>query len=599
MTTQQPTDLDVFPDMLARNDLNLMARDVFGEKYSDVKHILYPTPAYRAFPIKKRDGGIRIIHEPSQALKNLQLKALEYLQKQQNIVRPCVHGFVKGRSILTNAQAHCDREASFLLNIDLKDFFPSITFFRVRGIFQKPPFSFSFEVATVFAQLCTHNGSLPQGAPTSPYLSNLVCRSLDRDLMALAKRHRCTYTRYADDMTFSFSVRSASILPEKICRFDGGAVVLGEDLRAIISRHTFSINEKKTRISSRNTRQEVTGLIINKFPNVSRRFVDEVRGALHAWDKHGYQAAQKVWEERVVGTKDRPVNERAWPRQTRCGSPPKLYNYLWGKLLFIRMVRREDDPLYNRLAERYNALIGSAVANNSKAPRLPVHFEVQSNEHAHKALYVVEWDGDAPRTDRSGETEYVGGQGTAFAYRRRDMLVTCEHVFRSELEGGGQSDYKNVKGAKLNAIHVATNTEWPATVLHRDQGRDLAVLRIDKPRSNMNMRHFVANPSPAGQMQAGLLLGFPNWTKSRQASIQQATVTSVFTKGALKRFEIDSMIRKGNSGGPVVAAGFGVLGIAQEGATQAEGNNQCLCVSELDNWLDSLHLDRVFQPNTA
>jgi RNA-directed DNA polymerase len=573
-----------------RADVNMMSTAVFKQTYSEVMPVIYPSPKYRAFVIKRRDGGSRLIQEPRLAVKELQLKALAFMKQHQDDSKPCVHGFVKGRSILTNAEAHCDRQPTFVLNIDLTDFFPSITFFRVRGALQKAPFGFSHEVSTVLAHLCTLNGTLPQGAPTSPYLANLVCRSLDRDLMRLAQRHQAFYTRYADDITISFSVRKAANLPKSICEFDGGALTLGDELRALIQSHSFAINDKKSRISSRRTRQEVTGLVINEFPNVRRQFVDPVRGALNAWEKHGYLAAQRRWEERIANSVSMPLKQQVWSRQTRIGSPPQLSHYIWGKLLFIKMVRRENDPLYNRLAELYNGLVARdrEKVEGFVAPTLPVHFEVESADHAAKALYVIEWWRDVQVPGKSaGETEPVVVQGTAFAYRRNDLLITCEHVLRGEL-GAAKFDFDDVKADVLVAQNIATGTESPVTILHSDTARDLAVLSLDNPARNM--RHFVRGTDLAVATDQVWLLGFPNWTPKRPQSIEHTTISSVFTKGGLKRFEISNMIRKGNSGGPVTTKAFGLLGVAQEGAKQDEGNNACLCVSELDSWLDSLKL---------
>lgn len=578
---------------MARADVHVMAQQVFGlQSYDALAKIIYPSPKYRAFPIQKRDGGTRVIHEPRAAVKRLQLKALAYLQQHHDKTRPCVHGFVKGRSILSNAKEHCDREPTFVLNIDLKDFFPSITFYRVRGILLKAPFGFSMEVATVMAHLCTHDKLLPQGAPTSPYLSNLVCRALDRDLMQIAKRHHAFYTRYADDITFSFSVKKAASLPSSICEFDGGILKIGKELRELIEQHSFAINDKKSRISSRRTRQEVTGLVINKFPNVRRDFLNPIRGALHAWEKYGYLSAQEAWQASIDATSAKPLKERAWPRQTRTGSPPQLSNYLWGKLLFVRMVRQENDPLYNRLAEKYNALVfrDRKDVPDFLAPTLPLHFEVEGNDQAAKALYVIEWTRDVPLPVKPGEdpkTDFLYLQGTAFAYRCRDLLITCEHVFRADTHGV-KVDFEDEHGAVLTAQNIATNTESEATVLYRDIDRDLAVLKLKSPTPNM--RHFVRSNEPAVGQQPAVLLGFPNWTPKRPHNVVETRVSSVFKKGALQRFEISNLIRKGNSGGPVTSSSYGVLGVAQEGAKQDEGNDQCLCVTELDGWLATLDL---------
>jgi RNA-directed DNA polymerase len=513
-----------------RTDVRMMSQAVFEQPYSEVMSAIYPSPKYRAFVIKKRDGSSRLIHEPRLAVKKLQLKALGFMKQHQDASRPCVHGFVKGRSILTNAEAHCDHQPTFVLNIDLKDFFPSITFFRVRGALQKAPFGFSHEVSTVLAHLCTFGGTLPQGAPTSPYLANLICRSLDRDLMSLAQRHQAMYTRYADDITISFSVRKAANLPKSICEFDGGSLTLGEELRTLIESHSFAINEKKSRMSSRRTRQEVTGLVINEFPNVRRQFVDPVRGALSAWQKHGYLAAQQLWEKRIAGSHNKPLKERAWSRQTRTGSPPQLSHYLWGKLLFIRMVRRENDPLYNRLAELYNGLVARDKGKGFKAPTLPVHFAVESAEHAAKALYVIEWFRDVHVPgEPTGKTEPVYVQGTGFAYMRNDLLITCEHVLRGEL-GNAKFDFTDVKDDVLVAKNIATGTESPVTILHRDPARDLAVLRLVNPPHNK--RHFERRAELAVATHQAWLLGFPNWAPSgRRASSTPRSAASSLRAG--------------------------------------------------------------------
>lgn len=241
---------------------------------------------------------------------------------------PCVHGFTPKRSIVTNAKRHCSPKTQHLLNIDIEDFFPSITFYRVRGLLQKKPFECSYQVATVLAHLCTFYGTLPQGSPMSPLLANLVCRGLDRDLMKLAKRHRATYTRYADDITFSFSVRRTGALPANICSFDSGILTLGEELRAIFAAHTFRINPSKSRLSTRLNRLEVTGITINQNPNVKRTFIDRIRGALHAWDKYGYPLADAEWKNKLRDDGGEPYEKRSWKRQTRRSSTPALKNVL-------------------------------------------------------------------------------------------------------------------------------------------------------------------------------------------------------------------------------------------------------------------------------
>ncbi len=562
-----------------------MSREAFGRSYADIKKLIYPRPRYRAFLLHKRRGGVRVIQEPYFKVKALQDKALAFLKKYGAEPKPCAHGFVDGRSTVTNARAHWEQQPRFVLNLDLQDFFPSITFYRVRGLLQKGPFNFSHGVATVLAHLCTLDGVLPQGAPTSPYIANLICRGLDRDLMALARRHRSTYTRYADDLTFSFSVRDASRLPSNLCTYDGGVLTIGEELKALIQSHSFRIHDGKTRISSVHSRQEVTGITINAFPNVPRKFVDKIRGGLHAWQRWGYAGAQAEWERRLKDPGSKGLSGKAWQRQTRTETPPRLSNLLWGRLLYLRMVRGKEDALYTRLAERYNALVDQAkvLDKTFRAPKLPVSAVVKGQDDIQRATYVVEWLGDAPRPDGQ-DTEVVSAQGTAFAYKRSDLLITCDHIFRFELQGASK-DIADVPGAQLTVSMPSTGREWAATLVHRDVDRDLAVLQIAADLAGL--RHFSGVEAPATRHQPAWLIGFPNWTPGRGVDVQRTAVTNAFARSGLRRLDTSALIRQGNSGGPLVDDSFRVIGVAEQGATQETGNNECLCATELDAWLMS------------
>jgi len=569
-----------------------MSHHLLGVSYSELKKLIYPHPPYKSFTISKRNGAPRIIHEPRRRLKDLQKKLLDYLYKSAGPAKPCVHGFTPKRSIVTNAKIHCSPRTQHLLNIDIEDFFPSITFYRIRGLLQKKPFEFSYPVATVLAHLCTLNGVLPQGAPTSPLLANLTCRSLDRDLMALARRHRATYTRYADDITFSFSVRHSNSLPGNICSFDSGILTLGDELRAIFSSHSFRINPNKSRLSTRLHRLEVTGITINEFPNVKRAFIDRIRGALHAWEVYGYDLAQAAWEKCVMDSTSEGYEKRPWKRRTRSGAIPALRNILWGKLLYVRMVRGSDDLLYIRLAKRFNAL---CAREKGKGPNmrssLPVDAIVRTQASAEDAVFVIEWIGDY-KIPGLNTVEAVGGQGTAFAYRDAG-LITCDHVlgFSGDVQGQHvETDFqsKDVIGATLTIINPETGKSWPARVVHRDADHDLAIVRFDlaDPPSH---HHFIGMDQPIQIHSKGVLIGFPNHTAGKRANFLDEQVLMRYIRSTLARFEITGAgsIRQGNSGGPFVDEHYRVAGVAQQGAKHDCGNDECLCVTILDKWLST------------
>lgn len=249
-------------------------------KYSYLTYILYKTDItnlYSTFDIPKKNDGCRTILAPRNPLKKIQKnianllwdnysESHKTLKKKNRKIPSISHGFIKGKSIITNAQKH--RNKKIVLNVDLENFFDSFHFGRIRGFFIKNNnFKFPEDVATMLAQLVCYNGVLPQGAPSSPIITNLICEILDYRIVKLAKKYRVTYTRYADDLTFSSNERS---FDEKIPTFI-------EELTKIIQRSGFKINSTKTHFSNRSQRQVVTGLVVNRKINVKREYYKNTR----------------------------------------------------------------------------------------------------------------------------------------------------------------------------------------------------------------------------------------------------------------------------------------------------------------------------------
>jgi RNA-directed DNA polymerase len=286
---------------------------------------------YSVHAIPKKRGGQRVIQSPRPELKYIQHRFADRLYEIYQ-PRPAVHGFSYGKSIVTNAQSH-DR-SRYIFNVDLKDFFPSINFGRVRGMFLKPPYQVSEDAATVLAQICCYQNALPQGAPTSPVISNMICARLDGQLIRLAKKFRCLFTRYVDDITFS--LRSGGFPPE-IGYKEGNDVYVGDELRRIITTNGFEVNSEKVHLHSNRERQRVTGLIVNQKPNVPRRYIRQVRAIIHAWEKYGEDAAEEE-------------HARRYYRRTGCShSVPPLRSIIRGKLEFLKMVKGVSDPVYKNL----------------------------------------------------------------------------------------------------------------------------------------------------------------------------------------------------------------------------------------------------------
>ena len=235
-------------------------------------------PAYQEFHIAKPGGAKRFIQHPNAALKAVQTELNRYLQAVYYKVRPAsVHGFVvspndetRPRNIYTNAQVHV--KGAWFLNIDLQDFFHHVTEKMIRELFTSI-FAFDPDLAGLLTGLTTYKGRLPMGAPTSPVLSNFVLYFVDRFMEQLARHNDARYSRYADDLTFSFHVPP------------GEAFI--EEIRRNLESSGFRINEGKVRFQSRMEQPEITGLCIGKAtkPTLSKSYLKMLKKevAIYRW----------------------------------------------------------------------------------------------------------------------------------------------------------------------------------------------------------------------------------------------------------------------------------------------------------------------------
>ena len=373
------------PDEIRRKFANLRGRrdvaDLLEVSDGYLVYLLFVRPEpqrYRAFPIKKRSGGYRQINAPTLELKILQRRLNQVLQLVYN-ARPPVHGFVPGKSIVTNAQKHAG--AKYVLNLDLADFFPSINFRRVRGLFRSPPYSLPLNVASLLARICCHEDQLPQGAPTSPIVSNMICSRMDGQLWALARECDCMYTRYADDITFSTCL---STFPADLARIgaDTGAVLPGDRLVEMIVGNGFFFRYEKIRLQAHHQHQEVTGLTTNRKPNVSRTFVRQIRAMLYAWGRFGPDAAGREWRKVDKATRRRG---------------PYLVPYesvVRGKIEFVRMVKGKDDPVYCGLRKKLDAILNASPEKRPDITRVWIATEGSTDwPHLQAALQYFQAGG--------------------------------------------------------------------------------------------------------------------------------------------------------------------------------------------------------------
>lgn len=274
--------MDLIYKLRTRKDL----ASSLGIPYKKLTYILYKKGTdncYVSFHVPKRSGGEREICAPDDDLKEIQKKLASFLQDQRiqmqeerDVPQLLSHGFEPGKNIFTNAKIH--RNKRFVLNLDLEDFFGSIHFGRIVGYLEKHrSLELSHEVAVAIAQLCCYQGKLPQGAPTSPVLANMVSEVLDFRLLKIARKYRLDYTRYADDL--SFSTNDSTFLE----RYES----CYHELSGTIKHAGFAVNEKKTRLLYRDSKQTVTGLVVNKKINIDRRYYKETRAMAHQLYKTG------------------------------------------------------------------------------------------------------------------------------------------------------------------------------------------------------------------------------------------------------------------------------------------------------------------------
>lgn len=317
--------------------------------YCNPNHVFH---RYRQFKIKKKSGGFRQITAPRNQSYMMLLRSVNEILKAVYTPSNYAMGFTEKRSVVTNATMH--KSQNYVFNIDLKDFFPSIEQGRVMKRLTLAPFNFSPQIALLISGLCSMRVKreqtietkqhdldkqfmyvLPQGAPTSPIITNMICDTLDRRLAGLAKRFGICYTRYADDITFS----SMHYVYSKNGEFI-------KELTRIINSQGFVINEIKTRLQKLGSRQEVTGIIVSKKLNVTKKYVREIRSLLYIWDRYGYSEAMSRFFPKYKMEKG----------HIKKGNP-ELANVLDGKLIYLKMVKGDADSVYARLHTKFQGLV--------------------------------------------------------------------------------------------------------------------------------------------------------------------------------------------------------------------------------------------------
>ncbi len=539
---------DTFLKIQGHNEL----ASFFELTYPQLAKIIYKLGdeyKYHQFQIPKKNKGYRLISSPSKKLKAIQVKLKDVLYDIYP-TRPSAHGFSKGKSIVTNAESHLSK--TFIFNIDIADFFGSIHFGRVRNLFKSSPFNFNHSVATILAQICCFKNSLPQGAPTSPIISNMIAWKLDSQLQHLAKITNSTYTRYVDDISFSFTCRKQR-LPQEVVTIRDDEACSGNGLTKIIEDNGFNINYSKVRLCSTLSRMEVTGLTVNEFPNVKRQYVKQISSMLHAWRAYGYEKAEAEFNYK-------------YNRKYRASDKPKSYlHVIKGKLAFLRSVRTGRNSIFIKLATQFNDLV-------EEEHKFKIINITAPENNAVEALWVIESCYD----DEDGNLHSY--QGTGFQLKNVG-IVTCAHVVSES-----KTIFENLEAFKYSD----TTKKYKVNVERMCVHRDVAICSIEDDAELSPPKSCLEISEKELSMQDDVkLLGFPAYAPGQSHYIVDSKIAKIYPQSGVQKFEIDKLIREGNSGGPIINLESMVIGIALEGARKEAGHNGCLIISEVDEVLNS------------
>ena len=478
---------------------------------------------YKYLEIKKKHGGVRKIQAPASGLKLVQRK-LNQVLRAVYLPKSVAHGFIPGRDVVSNATEHSP--ARYILNVDLENFFDAITFPRVRGMFMAKPYLRNSDVATTLARLCCFQGRLPQGSPSSPVISNMISARMDSQLKVLARTHKCRYTRYADDLTFSTFVNK---FPPSLAEFAveelGGGLKIGHSLLEIIAGNGFKINPAKSRLQHSSGRQVVTGLTANRFPNVPQEFVRQIRAMLFAWDKFGAVPAAEHF------FKSHDFKERH--PESSLAAAAVFAKVVKGKIDYLGMVRGHESRAHLSLLEKY-ASLNPNYEWPAKLP--PRELKLSALE---TAVFAVE--GPA-------------SQGTAFNLSTFGLL-TCAHVV--------------INQSKLFVHQQGHAKQYPVSVFHVDEDRDLALLSFSGSEPPSLPKIEIAD-LPAKKEDQIILMGYPTTGPSVSSSIDRGAITGTYNRSGQSRHSISCSIFKGNSGGPVLDRNFRLIGIAANGPSKLD-----------------------------
>lgn len=511
--------------------------DYLGISYEELKKVLFSSSNYVTYEIPKKHGGVRKISSPKKILKSIQYKLKSDFETKYH-ANNCVNGFVKAKSIYTNALSHEGKK--YLLNIDLSDFFPTINFNRVRSLLKHEPFNANSEISRMLANLLT-NGGLPQGAPTSPIISNMICRRMDSRLSKYCKKYNAIYTRYADDISISWNeVTYGKYYYDEVTKKPNDLIL------KIIEEEGFVVNDKKTFYSSRNGHKEVTGIIVNEYVNTPKDYFYRLRSIINDAIKNTFEVAYKHHCEKK-GIEYKEENTKYFIQQ------------VMGMMSYYKMIVNNEEfsrGRYINVAEKFNKLLGYNFCK--------INYNIEQLKVS--GVYVFEkFDGDC-----------ILGYGTIFRYDK--YLITCKHCLMTdeEFESLRISNCKEVVDylSMYKYYYSDGINRFELNKVYISSKNDLAIFIDDNYAGKVCFNAFNCNAKQGDKIT---VLGYPDYKWLDGCSLIPGSVTStrVIPSNGVGTdrndyLVVNASIVSGNSGGPVVDEKGQVIGVATWGVEPNE-----------------------------
>lgn len=512
---------------------------------------------YKETEIPKKNGNTRKIYIPNNKLLKIQKRLKVILN---NSFRPHKNamGFIKNKSILDNASFHVNKK--YILNIDLENFFENISSGRVYTIFNKYFKITNKSVCFFLTRLCCHpENFLPQGAPTSPTISNIISKNFDKQMTNLTKMTKITiqYSRYADDITFS----SNYLFPKAFLNVTGSSYEVGKSVQSIIDKNGFKINESKIRYQKSNQHQEVTGIVVNEKLNINRKYIRNIRAMLHSIKMDCMNLDKPVEKFNRLNNRSIDING--------------LFKIIRGKIEYVKMIKGNNDKVYQKLAVNFNDVYDLVNEMNELTGKSEIKSVNKINVYSEYYTFLVP-DGEI-YYDNLESMAY--GQGTAFLLKNYG-IISNYHVFEHLIELYEESDailFANRSRLSTFNSNIIINSDYPKKILNMKNNQKPKIIhtkliKYSKEKDlilleplNLDYRNYGYSLSDKS-IKVGepvKLIGYPNFKEGNDVRIVNCNVVSV--NESKNNFEIDSVIFSGNSGGPILNIDNEVIGVASEG----------------------------------